>query len=203
MHRIAIPCALLLAACAVPSRNDAEPDRRPTGVVTGTISSASHCSSYTLYVADPNSGKTFRIEPDVAPTRRDAKKDAAAERSLPFAVEMPAGEYSVKGWQALCGSALFISQTPTAIAFSVEPVQGLYLGNYRFDETSRIESLPTGIAVTLNERTEQDIPLIRAAFPTLALTRITQAVAPGTVVENIGGATSTASTAPAFVPVKQ
>ncbi|MFT4047548.1 MAG: hypothetical protein QM661_12760 [Solimonas sp.] len=194
MRRIVITSALLLAACAAPRYRPA-PVVVPTGVAVGTIASDGHCTGYTLYVADRASGKTYGIEQNrdlvdkLVPlfAEREARAEIVAH-GVPFAVEMPAGSYTLKGWQLNCGSAVILSQAPPAIRFDVTPNQSVYLGSYQFSETTHIGTVLTGASVTLREQAARDLPAIHAAFPEPSTYQVAQRLAPGTVIENVGAA---------------
>lgn len=189
MRRIALACALLPAACAAPI-----PLSTPaTGVVVGTIASDGRCSEYTLYVAGQDSGKTYRIDQDRKAADkllpRLAGSTARTElivQGAPFAVEMPAGRYELRGWQIRCGASTVRSQTPAGIGFTVDAGQSIYLGSFQFQETAHIGTVTTGASVTLREQAARDLPLIHAAFPTQSTYHVALRLAYDTVIEGVG-----------------
>ncbi|WP_028080409.1 hypothetical protein [Solimonas soli] len=191
MRRLVLACALLPAACAT---QNPLPQPAATGVAVGTIASDGRCEHYTLYVAELDSGRTYRIEQDrgdavdkLVPlfAGREARADIVAQ-GAPFAVEMPVGRYELKGWQLGCGASVIRSQSAAAVEFRVEPGQSIYLGSYQFRETTHIGALTTGGSVTLREQAARDLPLIHAAFPEPSTARVAQRLAPGTVIERLG-----------------
>lgn len=202
--------ACALAGCAVsniePSHNLKE--ARQAGVATGSITYQGSYGAYVLHAVEKTTGKTYRIQHGSSQTlnpvlafKGEDPHPGLGRKGSPFAVELPAGNYTLNAWQVSVGPANIFSTGPLGVEFTVAPGQAIYLGNYHFRETSRVARLPTGAAVTLMNRSENDLPAIRSSFPALANVELTQTIVAGAKLENLGGSSSSSITMPVFVPV--
>jgi hypothetical protein len=201
----------LLAACAAPNIS---PEYKLSqsggrGVAAGSITYQGPYGAYSVSIQAKGTGDEYLVKHGGGTTLdprlafRGEKPDAGLkQRGSPFAIELPAGHYVIKSWHVSSGAANIISTVPIDIEFDVQAGQAIYLGNFHFTETSRVVRLITGASATLSDQSERDIPVLRAAFPALKDTPITQAISQHARFADVGGRGFTRITIPIFVPVR-
>lgn len=212
IRHLLLIASLTLSACAAPNipKDFSLEKASTTGVATGSITYDGGYASYRLQVENKSSGQMFMIEHGSSQTlnltlafKGEAPNPALGKKGSPFAVELPAGTYVVRSWQISQGAAHVASTAPTGIEFEVKPHEAIYLGRFYFRETSRLGRAVTGSAVSLSEQSQRDLPAIRAQFPALAAVPLTQALADGTQLDNVGGASNGSVSIPIFIPIRR
>jgi hypothetical protein len=202
--------AALVAGCATPNIEPsfALSEDKTTGVVTGSITYANLSGAHIITLVELASGKQFRVQHGTQQTLNLATAFFGEEphpglgvRGSPFAIELPAGRYSVLDWRVHVGAANIRSTATTGVEFKVEAAKAVYIGNYHFRDTSRFGRMPTSMVVTLSNKSERDFRAIQESFPSLAGTPITQMISMDTSIEGLGGSSTTKITLPTFVPV--
>jgi hypothetical protein len=208
--RLAAFSLLLLAGCAAPNIDKAYSldSSRGAGVAVGSLTYSGGYAAYRLHVVDVASGESYKFEHGESQTlnlayafKGEPINPDLGMRGAAFAIELPAGNYSVRAWQVSQGAANVWSTEPTGISFRVEPGRAIYLGNFHFRETSRRVRAITGATVTLSEMSERDIPVLQKAYPSLKVSPIAQSLEPKTRIENVGGKSDGKISIPIFIPV--
>lgn len=179
-----------------------------SGVVTGSITYEGAYGAYILHLIGPE-GRKYRISHGEPQTFNLVKaiggegENALLGRSgSPFAVELPAGDYRVESWQISSGAANVWSEQPTNLAFRVSPRQAIYLGNFHFFVTDTFMRNPKSAVVTLKDERTRDLAAVRSAFPALANVPVTTTLAPGTVLERVGGSSrGRIQITPVYMPI--
>lgn len=206
----AIVVASLLTACAASNISSTHvlDAKRNSGVVVGTITYVGGYGSYRLRVVELASDKATRIEHGDAHVlnpmlafKGEPPNPALQFRGSAFAIELPAGRYALRGWQVSQGAANVWSTSDPNLEFEVKSGEAIYIGNYHFMETSRFGRAITAASVSLKDEQARDLVAVRAAFPSLAVTPVTQSIAPETKIEGIGGESRGKISFPVFIPI--
>lgn len=202
--------SLALSACAAPNiSNDFSLEKAAaSGVVTGTITYDGGYAAYRLHVENKETGQRFLIAHGSSQTlnlsfvfKGEDPNRVLGKKGSAFAIELPAGTYVVRSWQVSQGAASVWSTASTGIEFEVKPREAIYLGGFYFRETSRFGRSVTGSSVSLSEQSARDLPAIRAQFSSLASVPLTQSLAVGTKLENVGGASDGRINIPIFISI--
>lgn len=202
----------LLGACAAPNipQDYKLAESGGKGVAAGSITYQGVYGSYRVRIVAKSDGAEYSIKHGSATTmdislafRGEAPDANLRQTGSPFAIELPAGRYVIKSWQVSSGAANIVSAAPIDIEFDVRAGQAIYLGNFHFRQTSHVFRLMTGASAQLSDKADRDIPVLKARFPALAQTPITEALAREANFADLGGSGSTRITIPIFVPVKR
>ena len=202
----------LLTACAAPNiaPDFALEKSAKSGVAAGSITYEGGYAAYRLRIIARNGEAEYRVEHGSAQTlnmvlafKGEKVNPALQKRGSTFAVELPAGRYVIESWHISQGAANVSSTAPMGIEFEVEGGKAIYLGNFHFKETGRLGRAVTASDVTLSDQSTRDLPALRAAFPNLAATPFSQALAEGTVIEHVGGESRGQLTVPIFIPIRK
>ena len=149
--------AVFVGGCGSPNIQDTHNVQasRTTGVVAGTITYEGAYGAYVLHMVS-QTGQSYRIQHGSGQTlnpmlafKGESPNAGLGAKGSPFAVELPAGTYSLRGWQVSVGAANITSTSPTGVDFTIEAGQAIYIGNYHFRETARFARLPTAAVVTM------------------------------------------------------
>jgi hypothetical protein len=207
-----VAAAAIVSGCAAPNidKTYALDAKRGTGVAAGTITYTGPYALYRLVVRSKATQEVYRIEHGEGTTLNIARA-FSGERphkllhatGSPFAIELPAGEYAIEGWQLHCGAAHIASTAPVDIPFTVEPGKAIYLGNFHFRETAHVVRLITAASLTLQDKAERDLPALAAEFPVLASNPLSQALETGTRIDKVGGDSDGRVEIPIFVPIRR
>lgn len=206
--------SLTLVGCATPTPNiDDKHDVRAaaaTGVVAGSITYGGRYGLYRLTLTSLATGQTYPIEYGSSQTlnpmlafKGESEHPLLHRKGSPFAVALPIGRYELKSWQVSIGNARSVSTAPIGVTFDVAPGEAIYLGAFNFSATGYFGPMATGHSVMLIDHAERDLPAIRASFPALAELPITQALNPGTRIDNVGGSATSRVDIPIFIPVRR
>ena len=191
----------LLSACAanVPTDYKVDP-QKPLGLVVGSITFESSMGSYRVVVVPVKDGPVAPEEVKVlkagdaqwTPFTRFYDDDLKGKGDT-FAVEMPAGNYRIRAWHVVQGAKRSSSTNPIDIPFTVEPGKAIYVGAFNWDSH--------WVNITLRDQSSRDIPILEKRFPGLKAAPIAMGIAPGTVLEKLGGDYRYRVDMPIFVPV--
>lgn len=207
---LSLCAALLLSACAAPNipKNYAINAASGTGVTAGTITYEGGYALFRLQLENVDTGKEHQIEHGSSQTlsftlafKGEDPHPLLKRKGAPFAVELPAGKYRLKYWYRSAGQLNVTSAGPTGLEFEVSAGQAIYLGNFHFREPPRMGGSSAQSLVTLSYRAERDLPALQATFPVLSTVTATQALAAGTVIDNLGGGSNGKLSIPIFVPI--
>lgn len=200
----------LLAGCATPNidKTYSLDANRGAGVAVGTLTYTGDYASYRLHIVGVESGQTYRIQHGDSQTlnivlafKGEAINPALGAKGSAFAIELPAGNYSVKQWQVSQGAANVWSTDPPGITFHIEPGKSIYLGNFHFTETGKSLRSITRATVALTEMSDRDLPVLQNIYPSLKSNPIVQSLAPQTKIENVGGKSEGKIAVPIFIPI--
>ncbi|MDH5835029.1 hypothetical protein [Luteimonas kalidii] len=179
--------AALLAGCGSVSRNYRfDPDGQE-GLVVGSVSYESGTGRHLLTIESSATGRKHAVGfgCSMFPCMQPADDKAFSTGQMPaqrgggYVVALPAGTYRITGWRVDQGSIGSNSEEPVGIEFLVERGKASYLGNLHFDADWE--------NVRLRDRSERDLPLLRAEYPALQAAQLAYTIAPGTDLARIGG----------------
>jgi len=177
----------LLCACANVSRDFKFKPDGSTGLVVGSISYESGLGKYFLVAQNVETLKIVEfgfgcsIFPCLAPANDTvySANEVPKQRGGGYAVEVEEGQYRIVGWHVVQGYMNARSKRRTDIRFTVERGKASYLGNLYFDSEWE--------AVQLRDKSERDLPLLRAEFSALNTAPFAYTIAPSSKVEGFGG----------------
>jgi hypothetical protein len=190
-----------LVSCAgTPSDFRFDPAKN-TGLVVGSISYEGGLGRYVLIAKEKTTGAVVNFNfgcslvPCFTPSddERYSKSELPKQRGGGFAVEVPTGEYQIVAWQVVQGAKRSTSTSPIDISLTVEKGKASYVGNLHFD--AHWED------ITLRDKSQRDLPLLRAQFPVLGATPLAYSIAPGTSIKNLGGNYQSRRQLPVFIPI--
>jgi hypothetical protein len=195
IHRtLLLAFGLLMSSCATVTAEYKLDPTKPLGLVIGSVTYERTIGVHGLVVLSQD-GKQVR-SPSVgygiwSPFNKPFDEKLAANGGT-YAVELPAGQYRIVGWRIVRAQTTYQSNQPVDVPFVVEPGKSTYLGNLHFSEHWD---------VTLRDRADRDLPVLKARFPTLASSPLAVSIAAGTEVEKFGGGYVGRTEMPVFVPV--
>ena len=200
------------AGCATSNvASDFDPKRSTsTGVAVGSITYEGGYGAYRIYLQSVADKKSYRIEHGSSQTlnpvlafKGETPDPVLKRRGSVFAVELPAGDYSVSGWQIRVSSFDVFPSAPTGLTFKVEPGKSIYRGNFDFVVTDTFMRNPTRAEVKLSDNRAKDIESLKVKFPRIAAVPLEAAIADGLVIERIGGSSQGRSEFPIYVPIRR
>ncbi|WP_396266924.1 hypothetical protein [Ideonella sp.] len=201
---------VLLSACATPNIQPGHvlDQKSGKGIAAGTITYQGGYGAYRVHIEEKSGRERYQVQHGESQTMnlsyvfKGEPLDAdLKQKGSAFAIELPAGTYIIRSWQISQGAGNVWSTKPTGIEFSVAAGQSVYLGSFHFVEKAKVGKLTTAAEVTLSENAGRDIPFLKSKFPVLATNPISQAIAEGTKVESLGGASDGRIQIPIFVPI--
>ncbi|WP_230182093.1 hypothetical protein [Aquabacterium sp. CECT 9606] len=172
--------AVLSACVNVPSDYKFD-DKKVVGVVIGSITYESGLGLYRVLVTPENGDKTYFLQAgsgDWYPFVKNTDEDLQAKGDT-FAVELPTGKYVIKSWQVRQGARTANSSMPIGIPFSVEAGKAIYLGSFNWS--------PDWENVSLRDKSNRDLPIIKKRFPFLERTPLALAITNGAKIDGLGG----------------
>ena len=190
---MALLCASL-AGCANVS-NDYQLKSSGDGLLIGSITTDLGIGHYSLELVSLDTGKpvagprTGSSMYPAIPPMRDA--DLGLDGSL-FAVELAPGRYAMRHWNVRTGYTDRGSSVPFEVPFVIEGGKASYLGNVHWPKNWRI---------TLSDRAERDLPLLKRRYATLAQAPLAFAIEPGTNIVGLGGNATKSTQVPVILPI--
>lgn len=195
-----------LAACANVSSDFKFDPSKPEGLVIGSISYESGLGRFFLVATSGTTAKPVEfafgcaLVPCLQPSDdpRFSRAEVPAQRGGGFAVVVPEGSYRISSWRVARGYMMSRSAKPIDIEFTVVRGRASYIGNLHFDADWE--------NVTLRDKADRDLPLLRNEYPALQAAGLAFTIAPGTVVSRLGGQYQTdveLPRQPLFVPVRR
>jgi hypothetical protein len=176
------------------------------GIVTGSITYAGSLSGYSVFYRALSGGQEGRVQTGEAVLLIPyIPKGDASVLGTPgelFAIELVAGEYEFYSWSVGSGPASVRPTSPFSVRFIVTPGKVVYVGNFRFRQTSRMGLTVTGAQLGYFDRAERDIPLLKKKYPTVEGAEIEVAVERGAAYEQLGGPHATTIMIPVPIPVR-
>jgi hypothetical protein len=184
-----------IAGCAnVQSTYTLDPTKG-NGLLVGTITYENFGGEYYVTARRTGDPKTvIRLSvgnPTLLPFAKIFDDDLKM-RGDTFAVEAPAGEYSLGKWYIRKGQASYSSARELGVSFKVESGKATYLGNIHYVGTD---------TVNLQEMAQRDLPILQARFQALKDSPVAFTLAQGTKLEGLGGEATRKTIIPIFIPV--
>jgi hypothetical protein len=211
---LSLALLLGLQACAQSAAEKPEFSFSPgrgTGVIVGSVTEsyqASYGTTLTIefeQVGGTRKGSIFTTSVLMTATDNDFKQ-VSGLRGTVYAVELPAGEYKMTGWEFKWGTVTVEPAQQRPIAFTVLPNEVAYLGNVHATlSESRVPIIGApridAAAIGIRDEGERDAAVVRRKYPTLSSVQIRPRLLDASAWRNQSTNTSVYSpTIPVFIP---
>ncbi|MDH5473647.1 MAG: hypothetical protein OEY87_06810 [Gammaproteobacteria bacterium] len=162
------------------------PEDASVGIATGSITYLSKCEQsgvYKVVVSNIETNNNYIITS--GPWYRPVDDEIGV--GWPFAIELPAGKYTITGWEIQHGYAFLYSSSAISIPFSIEAGTVAYLGNFNFYETGHTLCAAKAAIVSLEDKSRRDISIIKKRHPALNGIPLNYVIALNKKIDSIGG----------------
>ena len=197
----ALAVCVLVVSCASPAARqsvDADFKLNPNGTTGIAVGSITYDTGLGVYSVSwtPSAGGTgvyaggvgYAMWPPLGP---EYDSDLKAKGGT-FAVEVPAGEYTLQRWSQRAGYMVYSSKRPIGLTFTVLPGKVTYLGNFHFNKSDE---------VSLEDRSSRDIPILKARYGSVRAADVGMSIADGFSLQAIGGEVQRTMDLPAYRPI--
>ncbi|MBQ4810143.1 hypothetical protein J8M20_02300 [Pseudoalteromonas luteoviolacea] len=173
------------------------------GVFVASISYQGGYSGYSIRFSASNGQSSGQIEfgkgMSLIPIPPKGDYSHIGRKGQLYVVELPAGDYTVFGWQVASGYATTKPQMPISINFKVQPGKATYIGNFDFVQTSGLGLTVTGVEVNYTEQSNIDLEVLKRRFPNINVSDVIMGIKPSFSMEGIGGENSTSWNMPMVI----
>lgn len=197
---VALSVCAFLSSCASPgARLSVAADYKldpgsPTGIVVGSITYDTGLGVYSVSWTPAAGGRGYAgsvgysMWPPLGP---EYDPDLKAKGGT-FAVEVPAGEYTLQRWSQRAGYVIYSATRPIGLTFNVQPGKVTYLGNFHFLKSDE---------VSLEDRSSRDIPVLKTRYAAVKSADVAMSIADGFSLQAIGGESQRRVQTPAYLPI--